>query len=70
MTQLLGQKKIDATYIAKEIITAHGGRMWVESKLGKGSVFHFSLPRVLENESEFKGTSSVTVQGDQVSKHH
>jgi signal transduction histidine kinase len=27
-------------YIAKEIITAHGGRMWVESKLGEG-IFHF-----------------------------
>jgi len=57
-------------YIAKEIITAHGGRMWVESKLGKGSCFHFSLPRLLENRSEFKATSSVTVQGDQMSKHH
>ena len=30
--------------IAREIIHTHGGEMWVESKVGEGSVFHFSLP--------------------------
>ncbi|OIO02396.1 MAG: hypothetical protein AUJ51_06440 [Elusimicrobia bacterium CG1_02_56_21] len=30
--------------IAKEIILAHGGRLWAESEPGKGSVFHFTLP--------------------------
>jgi len=30
--------------IAREIIHAHGGEIWVESKLGEGSVFHFTLP--------------------------
>jgi PAS domain S-box-containing protein len=31
--------------IAKNIIEAHGGRIWVESREGKGSDFHFALPR-------------------------
>lgn len=31
-------------YIAKGIIEAHGGRMWVESTPGKTTAFHFTLP--------------------------
>jgi two-component system sensor histidine kinase KdpD len=30
--------------IAKGIAEAHGGRIWVESERGQGSVFYFSLP--------------------------
>jgi two-component system phosphate regulon sensor histidine kinase PhoR len=31
--------------IVKHIIQAHGGRVWVESQPGKGSVFYFTVPK-------------------------
>ena len=33
--------------IAKHIVESHKGRMWVESELGRGSRFCFTLPRML-----------------------
>ncbi|MBA2404571.1 MAG: sensor histidine kinase [Bdellovibrionales bacterium] len=51
-------------YIAKEIITAHGGRIWVESKLGEGSAFHFSIPRLMDDRNEIQRTNLVTIQSD------
>jgi two-component system phosphate regulon sensor histidine kinase PhoR len=32
--------------IVKHIVHAHGGRVWVESELGSGAQFHFTLPLV------------------------
>ncbi|MHB8503894.1 MAG: hypothetical protein ACYDHE_23480, partial [Candidatus Acidiferrales bacterium] len=30
--------------IAKHLVEVHGGRLWVDSEVGQGSQFHFSVP--------------------------
>ncbi len=44
--------------IAKHLVEVHGGRLWVESEIGQGSQFHFSVPLFDPEHSTQRSVSS------------
>ena len=42
-------------YIAKELVRLHGGRLWVSSEPGQGSIFSFTLPLFALSKLLFPG---------------
>ncbi len=44
--------------IARQLVEAHNGRMWLESEVGRGSVFYFTLPAAPERRRPRRGTSN------------
>lgn len=42
--------------IAKEIVDMHGGRIWVESEVGRGSIFFIALPLLRDSAAVSSGS--------------
>lgn len=48
-------------FICRKIVELYNGKIWVESKLGEGSVFYINLPRISSQEAEnIKKTATQT----------
>ena len=51
-------------YICREIIAKHNGTLWVESEIGAGSTFNFTLPIIEEKRIEMQGKKIMICDDD------
>ena len=47
--------------ICQQLINMHGGKIWIDSEVGRGSTFHFTLPLFRNEEGDIKSNGNKVI---------